>query len=481
MIIEINGRDYKLDWTHGVYAFVLFLFPFYILRDLSYNTAFVDEAIYATVGEEFLRGIFWESALSWMGGSYLYPALSALINRLLGLAGIRFFSFLCVFVAGIVSGEIARKIAGRHARVFAVSIFFASSIVLNMSALGTYDAPAILFLALTSLVAIHSKGRVHLILLSSFLFLLSVLSKYIAVLFAPFLLLLVMERTGDRLLRGLIWASPFIIGLSLYALYNLESLINFFTSDSFTETKERFFILSEVVNHLNIFLLSPLAIFVKRKKLYLLTVLSLAGLMPLFYHLAFANFRSLWKHLVFTQFFWAPLLAGIFVFIYAKLKATARRKVIFNNASQLVYSGAIGLCVFGLWVSASNHWRFQRSWPSASPALDYLARVRKPGDKIFAEGSAVYKYHLFDGFVDPLSWTSTWYIEYQGRTGVEAMKKAIEDRAFDYIVLNGYYTREVSDELSRLADNYYMRVHTDSYKVSGEYDTLTVVWGRRGS
>lgn len=491
MIIEFAGNDYKLGFGHFIYALVLAIFSTYILRDLSYNTAFVDEAIYATVGEEVLRGIFWESALSWMGGSYLYPVISALINRLYGLAGVRAFSYFCLFIAGICGGEIARKIGGRGARIFTVSLFFSSAIVLNLASLGTYDAPAILFFALSTLFAINSRTEskrkeILLILGSAILFLLSVLSKYIAIIFLPFLILFLMPADSKRFLkRILLFLLPFFCGFVIYSVINLDSLTNFFGSDAFKDTKDRVFIAINIAKLLNVYALVPFSLlFMLYKKpahKYVLFVLFLAGLAPISYHLVFSNYRSVWKHLVLSLFLWSPIMGSSASLILSRFNKFTQVREIYSNVSQLVYAGLIAVVIFGLWLNMSDHWRFQRSWPSASASLQYLAKVRRPSDKVFAEGSAVYKYHLFDGFENPFSWTSTWYSEYKGETGIGAMRRAIEEQNFDYIILNGYYTLDVSRELTDLANIHYEKVLTDNYKVSGEYDTSTFVWARKGN
>ena len=62
--------------------------------DLSYNTLFVDEAIYATVGRDVLAGTTGQSALGWMYGSYLYPALAGFVDQLFGEVGLRMASAL---------------------------------------------------------------------------------------------------------------------------------------------------------------------------------------------------------------------------------------------------------------------------------------------------------------------------------------------------------------------------------------------------
>jgi len=88
----------------------------------------------------------------------------------------------------------------------------------------------------------------------------------------------------------------------------------------------------------------------------------------------------------------------------------------------------------------------------------------------------MYKYHLFDGFEDPSSWASTWYMQYQGYYGVEAMELAIDDKYFDFIILNDYFTKYVNDQLADNIEENYDLVMTENYKLFGEYDSLTRVW-----
>ena len=92
MKIALRTNMLKLNVNRLLYYFAFISYFVFLASDMNYNTAFVDEAIYVTIGEEVLRKIFWESALSWMGGSYLYPIISAYLNRLGGLVAIRTFS-----------------------------------------------------------------------------------------------------------------------------------------------------------------------------------------------------------------------------------------------------------------------------------------------------------------------------------------------------------------------------------------------------
>ena len=198
--------------------------------------------------------------------------------------------------------------------------------------------------------------------------------------------------------------------------------------------------------------------------------------MPIAYHLASSNIRSFWKHLIFTAAFTSPIAAQLINKWYTKIKNWAQQKYYLTNLIQLGFTLTIILIISCSWISFSAHWRFQRSWPSATKILEYLEINRLPSDNIFAEASAVYKYHLFSGFEDPFAWTSTWYIEYEELQGTKAMEKAIQDQAFDYIILNNYYTNEVNKQITPTINKYYNLVLTDKYKVSGVFDNYTYLW-----
>src|SRR5690606_20468752 len=140
--------------------------------------------------EGYLRSIYWESALSWMSGSYLYPIISAYLNRLWGLEGIRVFSTLCLLVTGILSGKIAKQLGGKLSEVITLTLFLFAGITLNLGQLGTYDTPAIVFTAVAVYLAIKLRyetgmRRVLLLLLSSLFMTLAFLSKYIAIFALP--------------------------------------------------------------------------------------------------------------------------------------------------------------------------------------------------------------------------------------------------------------------------------------------------------
>ena len=70
-----HDQGIKLRISLDTVLFLLLLLIIFFIRitNLNYNTLFVDEAIYATVGKNVWSGVLSQNATSWMYGSYLYP------------------------------------------------------------------------------------------------------------------------------------------------------------------------------------------------------------------------------------------------------------------------------------------------------------------------------------------------------------------------------------------------------------------------
>lgn len=488
MVVTINHLKLKISWTKVIYWLIIGFFTLYLASDLRYNTAFVDEAIYATVGEEVLRGQHWENALSWMGGSYFYPYTSALINRQMGLFGIRLYSLICMLATGIIAGKIAKQLGGKTAELIAMGLFLFGANTMGLAQLGTYDAPAFLFISLSLYFAIISRydeGKIKYakVALSAFAMALALLSKYIAAMFIPTIALLVFFK-GKRsdFLAISFWGLISYTIFGYFVFMNMEAVYDTLTGYHYAESSTLLSIAKETAKYLYVYLITiPPAIYfalkgLKSEKKIIIFALLVGGIMPIAYHVSSVNIRSFWKHLAYSAFFWAPISAWFLNKTYKAINTAHNKNIALNNIAQFSLTASAILVFSFLWVNFSNHWEFQRSWPSTSSAIAYLEENRTPSDRIFAEGSAVYKYHLFSGFEDSGAWTSTWWLMYDGKEGTDAMKAAIWDRHFDYVVLNGYFTPTINDEIWWDLTQNYDVVFTDEYKVFGEYNYTTEIW-----
>jgi 4-amino-4-deoxy-L-arabinose transferase-like glycosyltransferase len=486
MTIKINQKKIEIKLTDFLYLAGVLFFIFYLVKDLNYNTAFVDEAIYATVGEEYLRKIFWENAISWMGGSYMYPVMSALVNRHYGLSGVRLLSMMFILFTGIVVSRIAKNIGGKWAGVIALYLFLFTGITLDLAQIGTYDAPSVAFMAVSLYFAIISRKKRNpllAILLSGLFMSLAIITKYVAVLFVGAIGLIIFVKNKRLDFNGVIF---WLLTLSFFLVWYLgvygKEVYSFFIGGNSFQPAKFSELIKAILSSVGIFTL-PLfisIIYVLRKKdtrkKELVLFMVLGGLLPILYHITFLNIRSIWKHMVFVLVFWVPVSSWIFVKVLNFINYTIKKYVFFENSFQLISVIGIIFALSYYWFSFSDHWRFQRSWPSATKVIEYLQTHKKPNDKVFAEASTIYKYHLFEGFEDPALWSSTWYLEYNGATGEAAMKQAIADKMFSFVILNNYYTSYIDSELRPTLYENYKITFVDTYKISGAYNNITEVW-----
>ncbi|QQS38693.1 glycosyltransferase family 39 protein [Candidatus Woesebacteria bacterium] len=497
MELSFNKVKFRITKLKIAYLSLISVFLLYLIKDMQFNTAFVDEAIYATIGEEVLRKIYWENAISWMGGSYLYPVISGFINRYYGLEGIRMFSALCVLTAGVLSAKLARLLGGKYSSLAALIFFLFSSLSLNLGQLGTYDTPSLMCMSISFYCVITSryhigKRKFLLLILSSFFMTLAVLSKYVAILFVPTIILAIIPTVKNTTefikhipkltVYILCWSLPFTALVGWYVFVNYSQVINFFEGDFFSEPSNLLTIFTTLIQSTNFIIIGATTslvyalLKVKGEKKWLVIVLFIGGLAPILYHLSSMNIRSFPKHLVFTLFYWVPLTGWILNKIYTKLTQVSNSFTFINNSYQLIWTTLFILIITNTWLSFAKHWQFQRSWPSSTATLEYLREHRKNDDKIFAEAAAIYKFHMFEGFEDPSAWPSTWHLEYKGKFGVDAMKMAISEKAFDYIILNDYFTSEINREIKPVINEYYEVVAFDDYKLSGVHTITTLVW-----
>lgn len=490
MNIIINNKSFKFSWNKLLWILIVLIYIVYLGSDLEYNTAFVDEAIYANVGEEFLRESYWERALSWMGGSYAYPIFSAFVNRISGLWGLRLSALTMILISGIcvwlMSYRISKSIFASH---FAFFIFLFSSPSLSVAQLATYDAPSLMMSIISLTILLYSadkKGwQSYLLLILSALFISAgILIKYVAVLSMPFIGLLIFLHKR-WFLKGILWSFVICGIVGVYGLWNYQDLIAYSNAGTSIELTSRLNILKELSSQIPFFMIAIIPTIIVLYKYtqvskVLIFALLLAGFSPIFYHLFSSNIRSLPKHLAVAIAYWSPLIAMASVKLYSFHKSLQNNSYL-HNSIQFVSSLIVVLLFTGLWSSLSEHWKFQRSWPSASKTIEFLDSNLVSGDKVFAEGSSVFKYHLYRGFADPFAWPSTWYMQYQGKEGFEAMYSAIDDQEFEYIVFNNYFTIDTVKKLTPVVQENYDLVFTEEYLLAGAVEVNTTVWKRRNN
>jgi hypothetical protein len=134
------------------------------LRLVWSNTAFPDEALYLWAGhlewEHWLHGTPLPAFPTYFSGSpTVYPPLGALADMLGGLAGARILSLAFMLAATALLHETANRLFGGRSGLLAAGIFAATGSTLFLGAFATYDAMALMLLALAARMVVAAGPR----------------------------------------------------------------------------------------------------------------------------------------------------------------------------------------------------------------------------------------------------------------------------------------------------------------------------------
>jgi hypothetical protein len=469
------------------------------LSGLTATTAFFDEALYALIGRNILLHIPDYPAIRWITGSYLYPLLSGQASLLFdsGLYGVRLISAVSTTLAALAAYLTAARLFNRTAALLALIVFGFTGISVFIGQFGTYDALGVGCLAgaVTGLVYGLTEGvparQARYLVLGGVALALSILSKYVALLYLPVAggLLLGLAATGRwRLARQFFQCFLLPVGVifGLYVLIFRDDLWLMVTSvqTSTWQPATRLVILQEIIRDLRfpvLFALLGSVHLLLQGRLrrvprevpagsgWLVPLLwSAAAIFPA-YHLLTANIRALDKHMAYSLVFLAPLAGWGLYQLFHQVQQRVHRPL----AQTLLLSVWIAGLLFAVDKELDRAWVLNHNWPDKSATLDYLAgQSITAGTHILAEGGDTYTFHLnWQGRVDVVT---TWSFYYKGRSGAAAMQQGITDHYFSYLLFDNFFTPEVSAPLKSAAlANGYQRVfqHSDSISSGAQVNT----------
>ena len=158
------------------------------------RTAFGDEALYLSAGHlewsHWLHGAPIPVYQTWFSGApVIYPPIEAIADSLGGLAAARLLSL--VFMLGATSfvwGAATRLLDDQRVSFFAAALFAALAPTLHLGSFATYDAPALLLLAMATWCAAGVRSGQHAIrriTVAGILLALANATKYATVLYDP--------------------------------------------------------------------------------------------------------------------------------------------------------------------------------------------------------------------------------------------------------------------------------------------------------
>ncbi len=471
-----KGNQIFLTFERSVFLAILTAIVLLRFGNLHYNSLFVDEAIYVTVGEEYRAGVNLQAATSWMFGSPLYPIAVSLANEAGGVTGMRILSALLNVAACLSVYLITKYTLGKFSALWAFFIFGLSPGSIFLGQYAAYDAPAVSFLAISLLCIVsarrHTKKLEYVFLfLAALSFVVSVLSKYIGAIYFPVIIYfgwVLFKRQEKNAFRSLFVCFVLPVGLilGLYAIlfrYDLIDLVRYSGRYS-TEIVDRSVIMNAIVEQIGLPILGAcVGIYFLVRDSYrryaanrmrfviegTVVIFLLVGALALpIYHIISSNTRGIDKHCVYALIFLAPMAGYGFVNLTWRLVMWAEFRPQhwrFRVAGMFV---TVILAVLILNNALDRNWSMQHAWPNALPTLTYLqSKGINSQMKILASGSAIYEYYLDTGVYDRSLWQSTWYFYYEGGEGVDKMRKAIRDNNLDYVILDDYYTPWINEAL----------------------------------
>ncbi len=194
--VELRESGWRHNYRLGLLA-VLVVQAALALRLVWSNTAFADEAEYLWYGH-----MEWQH---WLHGSPLpqyylsgapaiYPPLGALADSAGGLAGARLLSLMFMLAATALLYGTAARLFSRRAGLIGAAMFVAVGPTADLGAWATYDPMAICLMALAAWLAVRSaqsRSSEVLILLAAVVMVLADATKWVAALWSPIIVALV--------------------------------------------------------------------------------------------------------------------------------------------------------------------------------------------------------------------------------------------------------------------------------------------------
>ena len=205
------------------------------LRLVWSNTAYQDEALYLWAGHlewaHWLHGVAVPEFASYFSGApVIYPPLGAVASSIGGLAAARILSLACMLAATTLLYAVTKQLFGRGAAIASSVVFVAIGPTQFLGALATFDAPAVMLLALASWLGMRSShgsrtwdGEQWLVCCAVAMALADA-AKYTCVLWNPVVIALVVlgsagsgPRAGRRAIRLAGYTAALIIPVLLLA------------------------------------------------------------------------------------------------------------------------------------------------------------------------------------------------------------------------------------------------------------------------
>jgi len=464
-------------WLPWLLALVAVMAAHLALVRTLHNDAFVDEATYIVIGDmvrAWHRADGVVPASTYLSGApQLYPVLASHLFAAGGLEAVRALSTGCLLVALVAVAFSARTLfRSDWAAIGAAGLFATQAPVLFLSRFATYDAPALMLVALALLcAAAPARVSVTRALLAGGCIGAAALVKYASLLYVPMVVgaaVLCAPRERRLVVAAVVITATVATVAALALLGSPAALFEGFLTTTLRRTSVSggrpgdLLLFAATLGGVAFLVASAGACFVPRGARVTAALLLASALLAPLNHVRIAEFVSLHKHMAFALVPTCVLAGGAIAAVQEwSQRAWQRGQAVIAVAvsGALLAIGARAV----VWPGRDEAVRLFTYWPdNTARAFRLLAPVAHANAVLLAEEPDLGPLYLA-GRTRPTQWVHPYYFDFEGRASrtpddVEPFLRAIRLRHFDGIVLRfgpqRQWARAIEAELLRQQPTY---------------------------
>jgi 4-amino-4-deoxy-L-arabinose transferase-like glycosyltransferase len=451
-IVNIITNFFKTNrWLFTIYLLII-LFSIFSRFNLSFNTPYMDEYNYLFSAKEIISGSIWDTK-SYIFSSNLPLYILYVGDYFAGILGARFISLLLGFSSIYFIFITTNNLYNNKNIAFISSLLFISqSTHIFVSKFATYDSLNFFFFSLTLMLCsfyYKEDKKYYYPIFIVISFLLSVFSKYISIIYLPFLFILFFIKESKKSFIYIsltlipIFAYLYLYMDSLTTLYNHQILSVHLNNSDIIHVLENIIITTydKILAFLLLFFIIKKDVNDLKKDNYLL-ILSL----PLvIYHIYSKDIISLYKHINYFLLFVIPVLSSYF---YLALNFSSRKN----------YFYSIAILCFILFTSIFNLHKLENGYPNNSEVISIIEKI-DPNSHILSEDPYMFRYLLFKKNIKP-------NIEDIELNNDDIVIKKILNSDFDYIYLNQSVNKGLYEKIQSYLSKKKKLIYFKEYKMN---------------
>lgn len=451
---------------YNILLLIILLISFGIrVYNLNYNSPFLDEAIYLTLGRQVLTWQWQpEDPYTWVGGNPLfYPAFSALSGMVGGIVGSRFlnvllgtFSVYLLYRFGKMlnlskvtkTNEIVGLISAAFMGILAMPVFLSRWAIYDMLSFTLFLLGLVLLqraLSLKKPALWELEGR---FLLPAVFFFLSFMAKYITLILFPVIIIWAIYKSkqlGKESLSVALryFVLPLGLAIVIYFFRHMEDLLHFQREQVSTTSYSVLQILTQYLTYalpaIVIAIMGTVILLLKKKFITTLFLISAAAIVPIV-HIATNNFASVHQHAYLSIIFLLPLGAYFFTKLYE---------------NQRIFGGALTIITLLMLFtySQSQVRALETMWTNSNDVMAYLKENTTSHERILTTEGDVSAVALPN--IKNENIVGYYYFEYKKQENTDAYTTAINDGYFDFILVDKDNTSDVSKTVKDSVTSHY--------------------------